>query len=164
MDPASGHSFSRGAIMEWLFRQEIGGKQTNPLTRRPLRPGDLIPNDQLRRQISAWKADNGIYEEPEKDRTSIPIPWYRQYTPPPSNVDRNATGGEAFVQRLLEAQRWDAEFRRQFVLGQGMRHNNDGEPTTTNTYSGSVQHSNQSSGGCSGGAGRINPKCKRESR
>lgn len=48
-----GHSFERKAILEWLATED-----TCPITRRPLSPSLLIPNNQLARQISNWKRQN----------------------------------------------------------------------------------------------------------
>ena len=47
----TGHNFEREAIFEWMW----GGNATCPLTRKPLRPADLVENDELYNEISIWK-------------------------------------------------------------------------------------------------------------
>lgn len=51
-----GLNFERSAIFGWLQK----GSGTCPLSRRPLRPGDLVSNYKLQREIEAWKAVNAI--------------------------------------------------------------------------------------------------------
>ena len=94
------------------------GKRTNPLTRRPLRLSDLVPNPDLKKKIDEWKLENGYLsaeqavegEEAEAD----PIPWYRQKPTNPQPVEDFSVppmvGNNPFILRLLEAQRLDAEF------------------------------------------------------
>lgn len=47
----TGHTFEREAIFEWMW----GGNATCPLTRKPLRPADLVENEELCNAISVWK-------------------------------------------------------------------------------------------------------------
>mmetsp|Transcript_10887 Transcript_10887/g.31480 ORF Transcript_10887/g.31480 Transcript_10887/m.31480 type:complete len:170 (+) Transcript_10887:128-637(+) len=51
-----GHNYERRAILEWLD----AGKDTCPMTRKPLLPSMLIPNHSLRLKIKAWKAANEV--------------------------------------------------------------------------------------------------------
>ena len=48
-----GHSFERKAILQWLSTND-----TCPVTRKPLSPSLLIPNNQLKSQIANWSANN----------------------------------------------------------------------------------------------------------
>ena len=50
-DPKIGQTYERGAILEWVY----SGNATCPLTRQPLHPSDLVPNDTLKEEIGAWK-------------------------------------------------------------------------------------------------------------
>ena len=53
----NGLNFERSAILNWLQRSEFC-----PLTRRPLRPSDLIRNRNLEVQIEYWRRMNGWNE------------------------------------------------------------------------------------------------------
>ena len=48
---SSGQTFERQAILEWIF----AGNATCPLTRKPLRPANLVDNDELYDEISVWQ-------------------------------------------------------------------------------------------------------------
>lgn len=50
-----GHNFERSAILSWLSRST-----ECPLTRKPLKPSDLLPNRSLEQKIRVWKETNGI--------------------------------------------------------------------------------------------------------
>ena len=50
-----GHNYERRAILDWLKTGTIDC----PLTKQPLRPSDLIPNEQLRVRIAAWRITHG---------------------------------------------------------------------------------------------------------
>jgi len=52
----SGVSFERSAILDWLGK----GSNVCPLTRKPLKPSDLIPNHALEVKISAWRLERGL--------------------------------------------------------------------------------------------------------
>jgi hypothetical protein len=52
----TGLNFERSAIISWLEK----GTDTCPLTRKPLRPWDLISNKNLENKIWYWKMEHGI--------------------------------------------------------------------------------------------------------
>jgi hypothetical protein len=52
----SGLHFERSAILSWL--NESSG--TCPLTRKPMRPSDMIPDTHLETQLRFWRMNNGI--------------------------------------------------------------------------------------------------------
>jgi hypothetical protein len=54
----TGKNFERKAIMDWLSKNG-----TDPLTRNPMRPSDLIPNRALETRIRFWRKANNITEE-----------------------------------------------------------------------------------------------------
>jgi len=58
-----GHSFERKAILEW-----IQDKGTCPLTRRPLRLSDLVPNRALEGRIQAW--NKVVHDDDDSTRDS----------------------------------------------------------------------------------------------
>jgi hypothetical protein len=66
IDTISGQSFERDDLLLWLYF----GPGTNPLTRAPLHPSQLVDNKNLQKEITEWKASNGIYEEPEEEEES----------------------------------------------------------------------------------------------
>ena len=47
----NGHTFEKSAIMKWL--QKGGGNC--PLTRRPLKLSDLVPDSNLKYQVDSWR-------------------------------------------------------------------------------------------------------------
>jgi hypothetical protein len=49
------HTYERNAILEW-----IGAHGTCPLTRRPMKPSNLIPNVLMETRIALWKHENGL--------------------------------------------------------------------------------------------------------
>jgi hypothetical protein len=49
------HTYERNAILSW-----IGAHGTCPLTRRPLKPSNLIPNVLMDTRIALWKHENGL--------------------------------------------------------------------------------------------------------
>ncbi len=49
---ADGHNYEREAIERWL-----GTSPTSPITKQPLQPGQLLPNETLRREIAQWHAE-----------------------------------------------------------------------------------------------------------
>ena len=61
-----GHSFERGAILEWIY-----ANGTCPLTRRPLSSCQLIPNSALRIKIGKWCMVQNIWELDEDDQDSM---------------------------------------------------------------------------------------------
>lgn len=50
-----GHDFERASILDWLDQND-----TCPITRQPLSPSMLIPNNSLRLRINAWKGANEV--------------------------------------------------------------------------------------------------------
>lgn len=107
-DQVSGHTFERATILEWIQR----GRATNPLTRRPLYAGDLAPNETLKRQIRQWKKEHGMRQETEEEPNEVP--FYRRRNPE-EQVHTSIPTGNDFFQRLREAQRRDAEFKRRIM-------------------------------------------------
>jgi len=49
-----GHSYERDAILSWLVKNN----GSCPMTRQPLKLGDIITNHQLRARIRRWQVDN----------------------------------------------------------------------------------------------------------
>ena len=120
-DPASGHNFERANILEWLSR----GNETNPFTRKPLRFWHLAPNWKLQEQITQWKKENGYRFEEEISEEDKKVPWYRRdpmngdtgsSIPPPVTNSISMATGNVFIQRLIEAQRRDAEYRKRIEM------------------------------------------------
>lgn len=60
-----GHSFERAAIVQWL----CNGNSVCPMSRRPLRLGDVISNHSLLRQIHNWQRENN-FEIVQPDETT----------------------------------------------------------------------------------------------
>jgi hypothetical protein len=59
-----GHTFERKAILAWLV---LGAKNgTCPLTRRPMKVSDLIPNIMMQTKIRTWQRETG------QDVASVP--------------------------------------------------------------------------------------------
>lgn len=52
-----GHTYERSAILHWL-----GAHGTCPMTRKPMKPSDLIPNILMRTKIRLWARDNNREE------------------------------------------------------------------------------------------------------
>lgn len=62
-----GHNFERQAILEWIYQHG-----TCPLTRRPLKSSQLIPNHALENKISSWCGLQCIWEmEDDEERESL---------------------------------------------------------------------------------------------
>ncbi|CAB9510633.1 U-box domain-containing protein [Seminavis robusta] len=128
-DPSSGHSFESATIMEWLDR----GKQTNPFTRRPLRSWELVQNKELRQEILIWKKDHGYSVTEKQSAEGDHVPWYRRKpspdtTPPPPPLLATSiptAAGNSFMQRLIEAQRRDAEFRKRLNMAVSYSYSNN---------------------------------------
>jgi hypothetical protein len=59
----SGQNYDRDAILQWLNR----GNVNCPLTRQPLKPSLLAPNNSLKRKIMKWKFYNGVEENDDDD-------------------------------------------------------------------------------------------------
>jgi hypothetical protein len=65
-----GQNFDRHAILEWLNR----GNMECPLTRQPLKPSNLIPNNSLKMSIKTWLFENegclehAFFEDDEEER------------------------------------------------------------------------------------------------
>jgi len=69
MDPSTGISFERDAILNWLIR----GGPTCPVTRRHLRASQLVPNRELRQTICKWQADQDFERcFPQEGRLAAP--------------------------------------------------------------------------------------------
>lgn len=49
-----GHNFECSAILNWLTRSN-----ECPLTRKPMKPSDLIPNHPLQARIQFWRTEHG---------------------------------------------------------------------------------------------------------
>ena len=120
-DTSSGHSFERETIMEWLER----GHRTNPLTRRPLFPSDLVADKELLKKIVEWKVENGYPcttppPADEEEAKPEPIPWYRQRPQEPQPDTMFAFPSmmptNPFIERLMEAQRRDAEYHKRIYM------------------------------------------------
>ena len=65
----SGQNYDRRAILEWLYQ----GNTNCPLTRQPLKPSFLVPNNCLKMMILKWKQENVNSDElsfDESERTS----------------------------------------------------------------------------------------------
>lgn len=56
------HNYERGAILYWIYF----GNATCPLTRQPLNPSDFLDNQELQKEICAWRG------EEEKSNVSYP--------------------------------------------------------------------------------------------
>ncbi|CAJ1966060.1 unnamed protein product [Cylindrotheca closterium] len=52
-------SYERKSILNWLHR----GNAHCPLTREPLRPSQLVPNNALKVRIRRWSMENGVSHE-----------------------------------------------------------------------------------------------------
>ena len=59
-------NFERSALSAWMNSPQ--GNQSCPMTRKPLRPTDIIPNHALEQQIQGWKHING-YNPSEEFRS-----------------------------------------------------------------------------------------------
>jgi hypothetical protein len=58
----TGLNFDRDAILQWI--------KTNgscPLTRKPMRPSDLVSNRKLHQDITKWRIQNGLTEEDDDE-------------------------------------------------------------------------------------------------
>lgn len=56
-----GQNYDRQAILRWLN----SGHDTCPLTRKPLQPSHLIPNNRLKMNILRWKMDHPKVDDEE---------------------------------------------------------------------------------------------------
>lgn len=57
-----GLNFERQSIVQWLRTHG-----TCPVTGKPMRPGDLVPNRSLEAKIQFWRYSNGIVQRPFQD-------------------------------------------------------------------------------------------------
>ena len=55
----NGLSYDRKSILQWLHK----GNAHCPLTREPLRPSQLVPNNALKVRIRRWSMEHGISHE-----------------------------------------------------------------------------------------------------
>jgi hypothetical protein len=62
----TGMSFERSAIFEWLLNHN----NTNPLTREPLGPKDLISHRSLKARIEAWQSVNSQLDSDTEESTT----------------------------------------------------------------------------------------------
>lgn len=60
-----GQNYDRQSILQWLRR----GNANCPLTRQPLVPSKLVPNNMLKMSIFQWQKEQGILVENEEDRS-----------------------------------------------------------------------------------------------
>jgi len=61
----TGQNFERSAILSWLSR----GNAECPITRRPMKPSDLIPNGAMQTKIQCWMKKHGVdWEEAASGR------------------------------------------------------------------------------------------------
>lgn len=61
-----GKNFEKKAILDWLNR----GNVNCPLTRQPLKPSLLIPNNNLKMSITRWKQNLGVPDKVDDDSSS----------------------------------------------------------------------------------------------
>lgn len=75
-----GQNYERASILQWLHR----GNENCPLTRQPLSPSQLFPNNALKNNIQMWKRMNGMHAEKnideEKDDESFILKKYGMIT------------------------------------------------------------------------------------
>ena len=50
-----GQSYERDAIIEWISTKSL----TCPVTHQPMKIADLVPNSRLRKEILAWREQQG---------------------------------------------------------------------------------------------------------
>jgi hypothetical protein len=62
----TGLTFERSAIFEWLLNHN----NTNPLTREPLGPKDLISHRSLKARIEAWQSVNNHMDSDTEESTT----------------------------------------------------------------------------------------------
>ena len=72
------HNYERGAILHWIYF----GNATCPLTRQPLDPSHLDDNQELQKEIRAWRGE-------EKSNVCYP-----EVIPPPHEEGRSAAEQE----------------------------------------------------------------------
>lgn len=62
-----GHSFERDAILEWISN----GTRQCPLTRKPVRLNDFVPNSALEMKIWSWMWENDLPLPNQYQRSEI---------------------------------------------------------------------------------------------
>lgn len=56
-----GQNYDRRSILQWLHR----GNEHCPLTRQPLSPSQLVPNNALKTRIRRWSMEHGLNNNEE---------------------------------------------------------------------------------------------------
>ncbi|KAL3928057.1 MAG: hypothetical protein SGBAC_012813 [Bacillariaceae sp.] len=59
----NGQTYERKCILQWLHK----GNTHCPLTREPLRPSQLVPNNALKVRIRRWSMEHGVNHEEHDD-------------------------------------------------------------------------------------------------
>lgn len=85
-----GNSYERSAIMEWLATRQV-----SPITRRPLKPGDLVPNRVLKTLIEEYKNSSGTFNTARGAEEEAAAPLDRKPLMLLAVIDNSGSMGES---------------------------------------------------------------------
>ena len=105
-----GNSYERSAIMEWL-----GTRQISPITRRPLYPGNLVPNRGLKTLIEEFRNNGSFSETAVEVETSTAVPLDRKPIMLFAIIDNSGSMGDGCSERVSENEEDDGFSRLDLV-------------------------------------------------
>jgi hypothetical protein len=93
-----GHTYERSAILNWL-----GANGTCPLTRRPMKASNLIPNAIMQTKVRLWQREHG-QELPPLDQSNTNIVAYFTVDDDPTeeeSVSGNGDEEDEHLERMI---------------------------------------------------------------